>query len=111
MAHRNSLHTKACHKFQGEGEGLHTVPACGGSLAEANRAYTVSFLAPVSKPSAKADVERKAKADMAAHLDPINIPLQGRDIHLVEFKLYLETNSFPTLEVATAQHAITIPSA
>eukprot|EP00983_Pelagomonas_calceolata_P079568 1154746-Pelagomonas_calceolata.AAC.8 len=43
-----------------------------------------------------------------AHLDPSEIPLQDREIHLVETKFCPDTNSFITLETATAQHAHTI---
>eukprot|EP00983_Pelagomonas_calceolata_P124024 1161063-Pelagomonas_calceolata.AAC.3 len=39
-----------------------------------------------------------------SHTDPTKVPLQNRDIHLVEFGLSPDTNPFPTLEAATAQH-------
>eukprot|EP00983_Pelagomonas_calceolata_P094423 1157889-Pelagomonas_calceolata.AAC.5 len=43
----------------------------------------------------------------SAHLYPTNIPPQDRDIHLVGFKVCPDTNSSPTLEAATTQHAST----
>eukprot|EP00983_Pelagomonas_calceolata_P061220 1146731-Pelagomonas_calceolata.AAC.1 len=43
-----------------------------------------------------------------SHIDPTKIPSQDRDIRLVEFKFCPDTNPFPTLEAATAQHASTI---
>eukprot|EP00983_Pelagomonas_calceolata_P077501 1153890-Pelagomonas_calceolata.AAC.2 len=39
-----------------------------------------------------------------SHIDPTKILPQDRGIHLVEFKLCPDTNPFPTLEAATAQH-------
>eukprot|EP00967_Tisochrysis_lutea_P100224 scaffold149335_cov16-Tisochrysis_lutea.AAC.2 len=44
----------------------------------------------------------------SAHLDPTKIPPQDRDIHLVEFEFCHDTNPFPTLEAATAQHVSTV---
>eukprot|EP00983_Pelagomonas_calceolata_P125955 1161259-Pelagomonas_calceolata.AAC.2 len=46
-----------------------------------------------------------------AHFDPSKIPPQDRDIHLVSTNSALiptRLNPFPTLEAATAQHAINI---
>eukprot|EP00983_Pelagomonas_calceolata_P023943 753890-Pelagomonas_calceolata.AAC.1 len=43
-----------------------------------------------------------------AYLDPSKIPPQDRDIHLVGFKFCPDTDPFPTLEAATAQHTNTI---
>eukprot|EP00983_Pelagomonas_calceolata_P057285 1145007-Pelagomonas_calceolata.AAC.1 len=45
-----------------------------------------------------------------SHIDPSKIPPQDRDIHLVEFRFYTDTNPFPNLEAAaaSAQHADTI---
>eukprot|EP00983_Pelagomonas_calceolata_P053245 1143214-Pelagomonas_calceolata.AAC.1 len=36
-------------------------------------------------------------------IDPLKIPPQDRDIHLMEFKFCPDTKLFPTLEAATAQ--------
>eukprot|EP00983_Pelagomonas_calceolata_P083787 1156231-Pelagomonas_calceolata.AAC.1 len=43
-----------------------------------------------------------------SHIDPTKILSQDRDIHLVEFKFCPNTNPFPTLKAATAQHTNTI---
>eukprot|EP00983_Pelagomonas_calceolata_P120642 1160726-Pelagomonas_calceolata.AAC.8 len=44
-----------------------------------------------------------------SHIDSTKILPQDKDIHLVEFKFCPDTNPFPTLEAATAQHTNTIP--
>eukprot|EP00983_Pelagomonas_calceolata_P052141 1142705-Pelagomonas_calceolata.AAC.3 len=44
----------------------------------------------------------------SVHLDPAKIPPQDRDIHLVVIKSCPDTNPFPTLEAASAQHASTL---
>eukprot|EP00983_Pelagomonas_calceolata_P047469 1140657-Pelagomonas_calceolata.AAC.2 len=43
-----------------------------------------------------------------SHTDPTKILPQDRDIHLVEFKFCPDTNPFPNLEAASAQHTNTI---
>eukprot|EP00983_Pelagomonas_calceolata_P130958 1161730-Pelagomonas_calceolata.AAC.1 len=42
------------------------------------------------------------------HIDPTKILPQDMDIHLIRFKFCHDTNPFPTLKAATAQHANTI---
>eukprot|EP00983_Pelagomonas_calceolata_P093644 1157797-Pelagomonas_calceolata.AAC.11 len=52
-------------------------------------------------------VEALSKGRRPSHIDPTMILPQDRDIHLVEYKFCPDTNPFPALEAASAQHVST----